>query len=76
MTGSYKPPPGTQPGFSVNLAIKDTRHALKIAQDQGVSLPTTQTALTNLLTARALRGENLDSSAIYGSLRTLAGLEF
>lgn len=75
-TGAYAPPLDSRPGFGVSLAIKDARHAMAMAQDQGVQLPGLEIARKNMEAARDYAGECLDSSSMYGTLRQQAGLEF
>ncbi|CAG8027905.1 unnamed protein product [Penicillium nalgiovense] len=75
-TGAYAPPLDSRPGFGVSLAIKDARHAMSMAQEQGVGLPGLEIARANMEAAREYGGECLDSSAMYGTLRQKAGLEF
>ncbi|KAJ5516527.1 hypothetical protein N7527_008087 [Penicillium freii] len=75
-TGAYAPPLDSRPGFGVSLAIKDARHAMSMAQEQGVELPGLELARANMEAARDYGGECLDSSTIYGTLRQKAGLEF
>lgn len=60
----------------MSLAIKDSRHARAMAQEQGVQLPGLEIAQQNMEAARDYAGECLDSSSIYGILRQKAGLEF
>ncbi|EED21523.1 6-phosphogluconate dehydrogenase family protein [Talaromyces stipitatus ATCC 10500] len=75
-TGAYAPELNTRPGFGVSLAIKDANHALSIAQDKGVELPSVELARDNMASARDYAGECLDSSSMYGILRQKAGLAF
>ncbi|KAF4770122.1 hypothetical protein N7455_006445 [Penicillium solitum] len=75
-TGAYAPPLDSRPGFGVSLAIKDARHAMSMAQERGVELPGLELARANMEAAREYGGECLDSSAMYGTLRQKAGLEF
>ncbi|KAJ9486700.1 hypothetical protein VN97_g6637 [Penicillium thymicola] len=75
-TGAYAPPLDSRPGFGVSLAIKDARHAISMAQEQGVELPGLELARDNMEAARKYGGECLDSSSMYGPLRQKAGLEF
>lgn len=75
-TGAYAPPLDSRPGFGVSLAIKDAKHAMAMADEQGVKLPGLEVARTNMETARDYAGECLDSSSMYGTLRQQAGLEF
>ncbi|EKV06154.1 6-phosphogluconate dehydrogenase family protein [Penicillium digitatum] len=73
---AYAPPLNSRPGFRVSLAIRDSRHAMSMAQEQGVELPGLEIARANMEAAREYGGECLDSSAMYGTLRQKAGLEF
>ncbi|KAJ5578316.1 Dehydrogenase multihelical [Penicillium hispanicum] len=75
-TGAYAPPLNSRPGFGVSLAIKDAKHAMTMAQEQGVQLPGLEIARGNMEAARDYAGECLDSSSMYGTLRQKAGLEF
>lgn len=75
-TGAYAPPLTTRPGFGVSLAIKDAVHALDIAKEKGVELPSVELAKQNMSSARDYAGECLDSSSMYGILRQKAGLAF
>ncbi|KAJ5161642.1 hypothetical protein N7492_007034 [Penicillium capsulatum] len=75
-TGAYAPPLDSRPGFGVSLAIKDARHAMAMAAEQGVELPGLEIARQNMEAARDYAGECLDSSSMYGTLRQKAGLEF
>lgn len=75
-TGAYAPPLDSRPGFGVSLAIKDAKHAMAMAEEQGVKLPGLEVARQNMETARDYAGECLDSSSMYGTLRQQAGLEF
>ncbi|KAH8698507.1 6-phosphogluconate dehydrogenase family protein [Talaromyces proteolyticus] len=75
-TGAYAPPLDTRPGFGVSLSIKDAAHALNIAKEKGVDLPSVELAKENMSAAREFGGECLDSSSMYGILRQKAGLAF
>ncbi|KAL4965122.1 NAD(P)-dependent oxidoreductase [Aspergillus stella-maris] len=75
-SGAYAPPLDTPPGFAASLACKDMMHALDIAEQSGMSLPTLETAYGRLSRAREFAGEWVDSSAVYGEGRREAGLGF
>lgn len=76
-TGAYAPPLGGKAGFDVQLAIKDGKHALNCAEAAGTRLEVSEVALRHLEKARDLVNDRpLDSSAIYGAIRTEAGLHF
>lgn len=66
----------SRPGFGVSLAIKDAKHAMTMAEAEGVELPGLEVARGNMEAARDYGGECLDSSSMYGVLRQKAGLEF
>jgi 3-hydroxyisobutyrate dehydrogenase-like beta-hydroxyacid dehydrogenase len=76
-TGAYAPAPDGKAGFDVALAIKDAKHALNCAKEVGARLEVSEVALSHMESARkAQDGKPLDSSAMYGTLRTEAGLDF
>ncbi|KAI1102507.1 6-phosphogluconate dehydrogenase [Jackrogersella minutella] len=76
-TGAYAPPLGGKPGFDVQLAIKDTKHALNCASAAGTKLETSEVAMRHLEKAASLVSDRpLDSSSMYGAIRTEAGLDF
>lgn len=75
-SGVWAPPLTARPGFGVSLAIKDALHALNIAKEKGVELPSVELAKDNMSAAREYGGECLDSSSMYGILRQKAGLAF
>lgn len=75
-TGAWAPPLDVKPGFGVDLASKDARHAVSLAKENGTTLPTIETALARMTAAREYAGESLDSSSLYGTARLEAGLPF
>lgn len=78
-TGNYAPAPGGKAGFDVALAMKDARHALNCAKAAGTRLEVSEVALKHMEEARAFVPESerpLDSSAMYGTIRRDAGLDF
>ncbi|KAL4935630.1 hypothetical protein BDV06DRAFT_228650 [Aspergillus oleicola] len=75
-TGAYAPPLDTPPGFAASLAWKDMAHALDIAKQNEMRLPTVEVAYDRLNRAREFAEEWLDSSAVYGTARMEAGMEF
>ena len=75
-TGAYAPEHGTHPGFAISLAIKDAKHAISIANDHDMRLNVSEAALGHMLNARSYAGENLDSSAMYGTIRHESELPF
>ncbi|KAI2615832.1 6-phosphogluconate dehydrogenase [Hypoxylon sp. NC1633] len=76
-TGVYAPAPDGKAGFDVALAIKDAKHALNCADAAGARLETSEVALRHMETAQKLQGNRpLDSSSMYGAIRTESGLDF
>ncbi|KAI0137103.1 6-phosphogluconate dehydrogenase [Xylariales sp. AK1849] len=76
-TGAYAPAPDGKAGFDVALAIKDAKHALNCAEAAGTRLEVSEVALKNMETASKMQeGKPLDSSSMYGTIRTEAGLDF
>ncbi|KAI1455416.1 6-phosphogluconate dehydrogenase [Annulohypoxylon moriforme] len=76
-TGAYVPPLDGKAGFDVQLAIKDAKHALNCAKEAGTRLEVSEVALSHLEKAKSLMGDRpLDSSSIYGAIRTESGLDF
>ncbi|KAK2599059.1 hypothetical protein QQS21_005465 [Conoideocrella luteorostrata] len=75
-SGSFAPPLNQQPGFLISLAIKDVGHAITLAEEHGVTLPTVDIAMSRLKAAREFAGYHLDSSAVYGISRQEAALPF
>lgn len=76
-TGAYAPAVDGKAGFDVALAMKDARHALNCAEKAGTKLEVSEVALKNMEKATKLQpGRALDSSSMYGTLRTEAGLDF
>lgn len=76
-TGAYAPAVDGKAGFDVQLAIKDAKHALNCAKEANTKLDVSEVALRHMETARTLVGDRpLDSSSMYGTIRTEAGLDF
>lgn len=76
-SGNYAPSPGGKAGFDVALAIKDAKHALNCADAAGSRLEVSEIALAHMEKAQTLQPQRpLDSSAMYGTLRADAGLDF
>lgn len=60
LSGEYAPVKPNRPGFQVDLAIKDCRHALKIAEECGARLEVVETMKKHLETAKEIGGDNMD----------------
>lgn len=75
--GAYAPAANAKAGFDVSLAMKDARHALSCAEAAGTRLEVSEVALKHMEAATQLqKGKPLDSSSMYGTIRTMAGLDF
>ncbi|KAK3353043.1 NAD binding domain of 6-phosphogluconate dehydrogenase-domain-containing protein [Lasiosphaeria hispida] len=64
------------PLFAVDLARKDARHALNLAEAAGATLHNVETANAHLAKVREHVGELGDIAGIYGAVRKEAGLKF
>jgi 3-hydroxyisobutyrate dehydrogenase-like beta-hydroxyacid dehydrogenase len=86
ISGEYAPLPPKRPGFQVDLARKDCKHALDLAKECGARLEVVEVMDKHLKTAKEVGGDNMDirldlsfvtdCSTTYGSLRKEAGLRF
>lgn len=65
-----------EPLFAVDLARKDARHAMSIAQAAGTRLPNIETADKHLKIVQEHAGRSGDMAGIYGAVRKEAGLKF
>ncbi|KAH7324967.1 NAD binding domain of 6-phosphogluconate dehydrogenase [Stachybotrys elegans] len=78
-TGAYMPAPGQRPWSDVKLALKDVGHGLSCAEEAGVKLEVGEVALRHLKEADRYGdelGRGMDSSSLYGVIRTESGLPF
>ncbi|KAH8670594.1 NAD binding domain of 6-phosphogluconate dehydrogenase-domain-containing protein [Ilyonectria robusta] len=78
-TGAYMPAQGERPWSDLNLALKDVGHGITCADQAGLKLEVAEVALKHLKEASEFseaEGRPLDSSSMYGVLRTQAGLSF
>jgi len=60
MAGDYAPTGDKRPGFFVDLARKDARHAMDLAKSCGARLEVVEIMDRHLKTAREVGGENMD----------------
>ncbi|GAB7362997.1 hypothetical protein MBLNU230_g3291t1 [Neophaeotheca triangularis] len=65
-----------EPLFAVDLARKDARHAMGLAQDAGVRMRDVEVADQHLAMVREEMGQRGDIAGIYGAVRKESGLEF
>jgi 3-hydroxyisobutyrate dehydrogenase-like beta-hydroxyacid dehydrogenase len=78
-TGAYMPAKDERPWSDLTLALKDVGHGISCANEAGTRLWVAEIALKNLKEADRVAKEqerSLDSSSMYGILRTEAGLPF
>ncbi|MCO5597315.1 hypothetical protein L7F22_051391 [Adiantum nelumboides] len=79
VSGAYKQPVDGAPSFRVELAIKDGKHALALANGAGMDHQALKLALSHLEEARTavpLSEGQLDSTAMTGAIRVRSGLPF
>jgi len=60
LSGEYAPVPPARPGFQIDLAMKDSRHAMDLASDCGARLEVIEIMDRHLKTAKEIGGENMD----------------
>lgn len=87
ISGEYAPIPPNRPGFQVDIARKDCKHAMDIAEKCGARLEVVEIMDRHLKIAKDVGGSNMDIrystvynalmiSTTYGALRKEAGLKF
>ncbi|KAI5460992.1 hypothetical protein BGZ63DRAFT_357485 [Mariannaea sp. PMI_226] len=74
MTGDYWT--RDEPLFTAQLARKDIKHALSLAESVGTRMPGLEVVDRNLAKVETLKQESGDYVGIYGVLRQEAGLEY
>ncbi|KAL8880200.1 MAG: hypothetical protein Q9198_002344 [Flavoplaca austrocitrina] len=74
MSGDYHK--RKQPLFAVDLARKDARHAMGIAEVNGMRLEDVEVADKHLGDVRSYMGQKGDIAGIYGAVREISGLNF
>ncbi|KAL8977675.1 MAG: hypothetical protein Q9205_006574, partial [Flavoplaca limonia] len=74
MSGDYHK--RKQPLFAVDLARKDARHAMGIAQVNGMRLEDVEVADKHLGDVQSYMGQKGDIAGIYGAVREKSGLNF
>ena len=65
-----------EPLFGVDLARKDARHALEMAEEAGVRMKALEVADGHLEGVQRKMGARGDVAGIYGAVREESGLEF
>ncbi|KAF4446482.1 hypothetical protein F53441_9886 [Fusarium austroafricanum] len=65
-----------EPLFAVELARKDARHAMKLAESAGVRLRNVEAADAHLAMAYDHMGSSADMAGIYGAVRKESGLKY
>lgn len=65
-----------QPLFNVDLARKDAKHALNLAEASGTRMMDVEVADGHLAAVQKHMGSRGDIAGIYGAVRQEAGLKF
>ncbi|KAK8255738.1 NAD binding domain of 6-phosphogluconate dehydrogenase-domain-containing protein [Phyllosticta capitalensis] len=65
-----------EPLFSVDLARKDTKHALKLAEDSGTKMAALEVVDKHFADVQEYAGSKGDVAAIYGAVRLESGLKY
>lgn len=65
-----------EPLFHVDLALKDAKHALNLAQASGTKVKAVEVAESHLRDVQSVQGEKGDLAGIYGVVRKESGLNF
>lgn len=73
ITGDYM---RDDPLFQIDIALKDCRHMLHLAENSGTIVGNIQVVKQHLEAVRAERGEKGDFAAVYGAVRKESGLPF
>ena len=64
------------PLFKIDLALKDCRHILHLAESTGTAMGNLQVAKQHLEVVKTERGDKGDFAAVYGAVRKESGLPF
>lgn len=78
-SGAYFPAEGVSPQSSLELGIKDVQHGVDLAKGKGMRLDVAESYVEAAKEAKAWgeeKGRKLDSSSVFGVVRSRAGLEF
>ncbi|KAG9186470.1 hypothetical protein G6011_09578 [Alternaria panax] len=78
-SGSYFPAAGQAPSSGLELGIKDVGHGVSLAKEAGMTLGIGEMYLGAAEEAKVFgeeKGRRCDSSAVFGVVRTRAGLDF
>ncbi|KAF2188628.1 6-phosphogluconate dehydrogenase-like protein NAD-binding protein [Zopfia rhizophila CBS 207.26] len=65
-----------EPLFHVDLARKDARHALDLAEKTGTNMPALQVGDAHLVKVKEHLGDKGDIPSVYGAVRQESGLKF
>ena len=66
----------TEPLFGVDLARKDAKHALSLADACGVKMRDVEVADAHLAEVQKVQGSKGDIASIYGAVRQESGLKY
>ena len=65
-----------QPLFAVDLALKDAKHALSLANASGARMRSIEVAEGHLSDVKKEKGTKGDLAGIYGAVRQESGLKY
>jgi 3-hydroxyisobutyrate dehydrogenase-like beta-hydroxyacid dehydrogenase len=65
-----------EPLFQIDLALKDCRHMLQLAEGSGTVMGNLHVVRQHLEAVKAEQGEKGDFAAVYGAVRKESGLPF
>jgi 3-hydroxyisobutyrate dehydrogenase-like beta-hydroxyacid dehydrogenase len=78
-SGAYLPAEGQAPQSSLELGIKDVQHGVNLARSKGMELDVAESYVQAAKEAKAWSEQSrraLDSSSVFGVVRSRAGLDF
>ena len=61
---------------NIEMALKDTRYALQLAEEHGVAAGAVKIGAAHLEAAKKHVGAHKDAAGIYGAVRQESGLEY
>jgi 3-hydroxyisobutyrate dehydrogenase-like beta-hydroxyacid dehydrogenase len=69
LSGDYVPIPPKRPGFQVDLARKDCKHAMDIAEKSGARFEVVETMDRHLKRAKEIGGDNMDIRYVFPGIQ-------
>jgi len=74
LSGDYCPVPPKRPGFQVDLARKDCKHAMDIARASGTRLEVVELMDKHLAKAKEIGGDNMDIRYVFDCVGEMADI--